>query len=135
MAITTPESIIPYFDKLVTFQIHPSQRFPFSLDRVRIESILPASKVDDYAYLHRMTYSTLPPGVLDDPTSYKWLEVRLEDDSIVHIGVPWIIEGSISVIENTLYKVVITDDRVNAEGELRATLVAAGFTNFTITKP
>lgn len=138
MSVMTPSDIFNYYGKTVSLSVHPSQILAYDLSRVKIEAIVTLDDVDinttDARLLHRRVYASLPSGVSNDPSSYSYVKVLLTSGKYTYIGIPWIVVGSIAVVENAKYSIIIEDDRVDAESLIRSVLTGGGFTATSITK-
>ena len=84
--------------------------------------------------MHRRVYATLPAGVPDDASSYMYLKLTFPDASVYYVGIPWIVTGTIAVVQNSVYTVRIEDDRVDIEALIKSVLTGGGITNVSITK-
>ncbi len=50
---------------------------------------------EDIVSLHRNVYTSLPPGVPNDPTQYSYIRVQMPSGDLQTIGIPWIRPDSI----------------------------------------
>jgi hypothetical protein len=78
-----------------------------------------------YPYLNSL-------GVPDDPSQYDYVKVRTASGTITYLGMPWINESSITVVNSVV--LVVTIDNVSSSDvtNVRNALVQNGFNSITI---
>lgn len=91
-----------------------------------------AKMFSDVLVRHIAVYPYLPPGIVDDHTRYNYVKLEMPNGAIEIMGIPWISESSISVIEQTDIRVVLKG-RSHEDVELvRRALSANGFEDFVV---
>lgn len=123
----------------ISFQTH-AQTYTGTLERVRAVAVLDTQSVAqqgvDVAAEHANVVALFPPGVTrpNSPYDYEWLKVTTADGLNRFVGLPWIIEASITV--HTTTKFVIEIDGVDPTQKplVEQALAANGFniSKFTI---
>ena len=84
---------------------------------------------------HSNIYSTLPPSnprVADDYTSYSYLLIKLKDNSIVEVGIPWIQPVSLTRLVRKTATIIINDYDETLNASCVNALAALGFVNIDI---
>lgn len=87
----------------------------------------------DIEATHRSVYSFLPEGTPDRPQDFDYLLLKTADNIVTVIGVPWIVEDSVTVVQNLKASVVIEDLNGSDDIErIRACLSQNGFNKIAI---
>ena len=76
---------------------------------------------------HAAVYATLPTGTPNDPSAYNYLKVRLPSGTTKILGLPWIIESSIQVVNLGTFTVKIANESANDQQAVIDALTANGF--------
>lgn len=96
--------------KVYTFTLHPTHVFDTSFKNVTLMGVLNyemASKYIDIYPLHAQVYSSLPNGTPNDPRSYSYILIKTSAGNTTVLGIPWINEGTIDLIESNTIQVLI----------------------------
>lgn len=72
------------------------------------------------------------PGVTNDPDSYEYIRVRKVNGEQVILGIPWIMESSIQLIERRNISVIIQDVGQKDVGLVKAALESNGYPNAVV---
>lgn len=90
----------------VSFEVYPSIFLGTQFKDVVVESVINAETARllgfDYVSMHANIYPTLPEGqVPDNPTQYNYLLVKMQSGQNQLVGLPWIIESTVSTRSTT----------------------------------
>jgi len=92
-----------------------------------------ASKFREVSAVHAQIYNQLPSGTPNQPEKYTYLQIQFPDKSTDIIGIPWIDDSSVQLVDNVVYDVVINGLTSSDYTKVSQALQANGITNFTIT--
>lgn len=93
--------------KTVNFEVYPSTLIGTSFKNVRVIGLVDHTGVNfDAAARHANVYSTLPPGTVNDFTAYMYLKVQLASKAIDFVGIPWIKENTLTILDGKAVTVV-----------------------------
>lgn len=113
-----------------SFSVYPVAFLGNDFTNVTVLAILDEATarqtIDTYA-LHRQYYPTLPAGTPDDPTEYDYVKLKTSTGDIRVIGIPWIIENTIELVEQTTIVVEIAEVNVSDMSRIRSALAGNGF--------
>jgi hypothetical protein len=82
--------------------------------------------------MHVNVKPTLPSGSPDRYDRYNYAKIKLPNGKVTCVGLPWIIESTITILSNVSFKVEITDVTAEDYETLRNALTANGFNMFNI---
>jgi hypothetical protein len=122
--------------KVYSFDVYPSPVFGTGFKNVTVQAVLDydaATNFADIEALHVNVYSYLPPGTPNRPQDFDYLLLKTEGGDTTVIGIPWIIEETIEVVQSLKAQVII--DGLASSGDLeriRACLSQNGFDKLTI---
>lgn len=123
--------------KRINFEVYPAAIFGTTFDRVEVLAFLDAQSAQQFidpATLHANVYPTLPSGSPARFDTYSYVKLRLSNGTITCLGLPWIIESTITYEENVTYLITVNNAGGMDYDLLRTALVANGFNEFTIEK-
>lgn len=92
-----------------------------------------ASKYIDAAALHANVFSTLPPGTPNDFTQYQYLIIRHPNGNESAVGLPWIQDGTVELIQRTDCYIKLVDVSSEKEALIRQLIADNGFRLGSIT--
>lgn len=118
-----------------SFDIHPRAYFDTDFNNVRVLGTVGseiASKYADIYALHAQVYTTLPYGTPNDPTAFNYLLIRTSTGSTTIVGIPWIKENTITLIESRTMLVTIDNISASDINKVRNALVQNGFNSIAI---
>jgi len=90
------------FGNTVSFDVYPSSILGSKFSNVKVIALMDkdtASTWIDPEAMHANVYPTLPATVVDDPSSYQFVMLKHSNGETSVIGLPWIIENSVQVIQ------------------------------------
>lgn len=120
-----------------SFDIYPVAILGTGFKNVTVDSQLnyqTAMGFIDVDALHQNVYAYLPAGTPDRPQDFDYLLITTEDGNQTVIGIPWIVDESVVVVQNLKASVLIEDIGSTSDIErLRACLSQNGFNKNTIT--
>ena len=93
----------------------------------------PATAAANHANIYSAIPVSLTNPVPNDYTKYNYLLLKLVDNTVIEVGIPWINPVSISRLVRKTATVTITDWDVNQEQALTDLLTTNGYLNFIIT--
>lgn len=76
---------------------------------------------------HHQNYPYMPPDSPDDFTAYAYAKFVDPENKILYVGVPWIKEGSITVLDTVNYNCLLLNPTTAEMETFRSILVASGF--------
>lgn len=121
---------------LISFSVWPSSVLGTLFDKAKLLTFLDedtAKVYIDTAAMHANVYSTLPIGTPNNPASYQYVKLKLQNGDNVVIGVPWINESTIVRHSGSTIVITIPDSNPNDDvSKVRQALLGRGFTKFTI---
>jgi hypothetical protein len=122
--------------KVYSFDVHPSSILGTGFKNVTVQAVLDydsATNFGDIDALHVNVFSYLPMGTPNRPQDFDYLLLKTEGGDTTVIGIPWIIEETIELVQSLKANVVI--DGLTSSGDLeriRACLAQNGFDKLTI---
>lgn len=108
------------FGKTLSFDVYPGTVIGSTFSNVKVLAILDRDTANiwiDTAAMHVNVYPMLPNGVPDDPSQYQYVKLQHPNGKISVVGIPWINESTIQVIE--VGTLVITVDNVGVDDRER----------------
>lgn len=132
MAIVTTDMI----NKVISFTVYPSAIIGSNFDNVKLLSILDADTAISYGdvvSLHEEVYPTIPEEFrpIDDYRSYTYLLVRMANNSLSIVGLPWI-NGNIIVRENNVITVTINNVSGMDVEKVKRMCIANGYNDINV---
>lgn len=121
--------------KVYTFSLYPSYVFDTDFKNITALGVVDyeiASKYADLYPLHAQVYSSLPNGTPNDPKAYDYLLLKTTAGNIMAIGIPWIKESTIVLIESRVIQVIIDGVSASDVQSIRNALVQNGYNQIDI---
>lgn len=118
-----------------SFDIYPRAYFDTNFTNVTVLGTVGfeiASRYVDIHALHAQVYPTLPAGTPNDPGAYNYLLLKTANNSTTVIGIPWIKENTIELIESRTMLVTIDSISASDVSKVRNALVQNGYRNIDI---
>jgi hypothetical protein len=121
--------------KVYSFDVHPSPILGTGFKNVTVQATLDYQSALGFAdidALHANVYRYLPAGTPDRPQDFDYLLIRTEDGTTTVIGVPYIVEETITLVESL--KMTVTIDGVGSVDieRVRACLSQNGYDKISI---
>lgn len=91
-----------------------------------------ASSTEDVQKLHTLIYPSLPVGTSNNAFSYYYLKVKLPSGTENVIGLPWIVEDSVSFRQQQTLTLVVSDANDLLRDRLRSFLLSNNVTKFNL---
>lgn len=86
-----------------------------------------AAKEADVHAMHVQVYPYLPAGTPNDPNAYDYVKVKTTTGQTMILGIAWIKEDSIQLVESRIITVKISNVSASDIPRVRDALVANGF--------
>lgn len=121
--------------KVYSFDVHPSAILGTGFKNVTVQAILDyqsALSFSDLEALHVNVFPHLPPGTPNRPQDFDYLLLRTESGDSTIIGIPWIVEETIELVESLKMNVVIDGVGSSDIERVRACLSQNGYNNIAI---
>lgn len=121
--------------KKYSFDLWPAAILGTGFKRVTVQAILDyqsAQGFGDIEALHQNVKAMLPSGTPDRPQDFDYLLLRTEEGVNTIIGIPWIIEESVVLVESLKANVLIEDIGSADIERIRACLTQNGFNKIAI---
>lgn len=114
--------------KVISFQIIPSTVIANDFTGVRLVSIGHATAFPEFnpANMHFNVFSAIP-DLPESYLDYNYAKVQFENGNFSIVGLPWIVEGSVSVQGSQVLSIEITGRSVSDIPALRRLLKSAGY--------
>lgn len=96
--------------KAYSFDLHPSSILGTGFKNVTVQAILDyhaALAFADLDALHVNVFPHLPAGTPNRPQDFDYLWIRTQNGDTTIIGIPWIVEETIELVESLKMNVVI----------------------------
>lgn len=119
-----------------TFTLYPDHVFDTDFKNVTVMGILDyemASRYADIYPLHVQVYPSLPEGTPNDPRSYDYILVKTTAGNNVVLGIPWIKENTIELVDSKTIQVLISNASAIDISRVRNALLQNGYTQLDIT--
>lgn len=81
----------------------------------------------DTAAEHAAVYNTLPAGTPNDPSAYNYIKIKLPSGATQILGVAWIVENSIEIVNLGTITVKISNVNSSDTEKVRKALASNGF--------
>jgi len=118
-----------------SFTVYPSYILGTDFKNVVVLGVVNyeiASKYADIYALHAQVYPTLPEDTPNNPESYDYLLIKTTTGNKTVVGLPWIKEETIAVVDSKTIQVLISQVSANDITAIRNALVQNGFMNLKI---
>lgn len=118
------------FGSIVSLDVYPSQILGSNFTDVKVLGIFDrttANLMTDVDGLHANVYPFLPNGSPENAGDYQYVKLQHLNGSISIIGLPWIIEESISVSNKGKLTIVIDDITIDDREKIITAINAVGY--------
>lgn len=122
--------------KVYTFTLYPSYVFDTDFKNITALGVVDyeiASKYADIYPLHAQVYPSLPNGTPNDPKAYNYLLLKTTAGNTLAIGIPWIKESTIVLVESRTIQVLVGGVSASDIQSIRNALVQNGYNQLEIT--
>lgn len=122
-------------NKVIAFSVYAPAILGTDFQRMRVLGILDYRSVFAYidpAALHANVYPSLPPGVVNDFSKYSYLKVEFPNGQTTCLGIPWINEDTIEIIEDVTFVITVTGENISKYNAIRDALIGINVLNFKI---
>lgn len=122
--------------KVYTFSVYPSFVFDTDFKYITVLGVVDyetATKYTDVYPLHAKVYPYLPAGTPNDPKAYDYLLIKTTAGNTMVIGIPWIKENTIELIESRTIRVLVGGTSASDINRIRNCLVQNGYNQLDIT--
>lgn len=110
------------------FVVYPTVLGTFK--NVKIEGFVDYATAGNYIdvpAMHANVFGSIPTGLCpNDPRQYNYLLIRLSNGTQTAIGLPWISESTIELVESKRCIIVLEDESSERASILRSALAAVG---------
>lgn len=117
--------------EVISFNFYPAAILGTGYQNAKVLAILDMGTVVvlgfDPAALHANVYATLPAGVPNDPSQYQYLKLLLANGQTTVVGIPWIIDSSLTVASVSSIQFTVTNVSPSDQNTIIQALAAAGF--------
>lgn len=131
--MATPNFII---GSVYSFDTYAQQLLSTNFKNVTILAIMDCDTATasgaDTVSLHANIYPYLPPGTINDRRKYNYVKVKTTTGQVTFLGIPWINEATVVLVESKTITVTIPNVNVNDVSKIRNALSVNGFNNFQI---
>jgi hypothetical protein len=114
-----------------SFDVYPVAEIGNDFQNVTVLSILDpetAGLYIDIRAMHIRVFPRLPASTPDDPTSYNYVKLKTASGETRVIGMPWINQASIELVERSTTVFEVANTNVSDQIKIRQLLAANGFT-------
>lgn len=121
--------------KVYSFDVYPTAVLGTSYKKVTVASILDYQTALGYAdieALHVNVYSYLPQGTPNRPQDFDYLLLRTESGDMTVVGVPWIIDETVELVESLKIQAIIDGVGTADLERIRACLTQNGYNNIDL---
>jgi hypothetical protein len=121
--------------KVYSFDLHPSSILGTGFNNVTVQAILDyqsALAFADLDALHVNVFPHLPPGTPNRPQDFDYLWLRTQNGDTTIIGIPWIVEETIELVESLKMNITIEDVGSIDIERVRACLSQNGYNKIAI---
>ncbi|BAW19268.1 hypothetical protein [Ralstonia phage RP31] len=121
--------------KVYSFDVYPSAILGTGFKNVTVQAILDyqtALGLADLAALHINVFPSLPAGTPNRPQDFDYLLLRTDGGDSTVIGIPWIIEETIELVESLQINVVIDGVGSGDLERIRACLSQNGYDKISL---
>lgn len=135
--MTTPITDYPFVIKGVySFILYPATVIRGDFSNLTIMATMDyesALQLGDIPAVHANVFPYLPAGTPNDPSQYDYVKVKLSSGIVTVLGMPWINQSTIELVQS-LSATVVIEGVSNSDGpRIRDALVQNGYNNLTIT--
>lgn len=135
MPTTAPYPFSPR--KVYSFTLYPTTVIPGDFSNVTVMGIIDydtALQSADIPSIHVNVYPYIKQyGVPDDPSQYDYIKVKLANGTITVLGLPWINQSTIVLVQSLSATILLEGVDANAYDRIYQALVNNGFNNPKIT--
>lgn len=121
--------------KVYSFDVHPSAILGTGFKNVTVQAVLDyesALSFGDIDAQHANVYRYLPVGTPNRPQDFDYLLIKTDQGTTTIIGVPWIVEETIELVESLKMTVIIEGVGNNDVERVRACLTQNGYDKISI---
>lgn len=121
--------------KVYSFDVYPSAILGTGFKNITVQAVLDydsALSFGDIDAMHANVYRYLPPGTPNRPQDFDYLLIKTDQGTTTIIGVPWIVEETIELVQALKMTVVIDGVGNNDIERVRACLSQNGFDKISI---
>jgi hypothetical protein len=121
--------------KVYSFDVHPSAILGTGFKNVTVQAVLDydsALSFGDIDAMHANVYRYLPAGTPNRPQDFDYLLIRTDQGTTTIIGVPWIVEETIELVESLTMSVKIENVGNSDIERVRACLTQNGYDKISI---
>lgn len=122
-------------ESVVNFNTYAPDLLGNNFQRVQIKGFLDHKSAFQYIDVpakHANVFPYLPPGTPNDFTKYLYVKVQFPNGKEDVLGVPWINQSTLQVVEETTFLITIRGKQPSDEAAIRTMLLANQHTDFTI---
>ena len=122
--------------KVYKFDVYPSAILGTGFNNVTVSAVLDyraALAFGDLDAMHVNIFPHLPAGTPNRPQDFDYLLLRVESGDLTVIGIPWIIDETVELVESLQANVVIDGIGSSDIERIRACLSQNGFNKISIT--
>lgn len=112
---------------VISFEVYPSVQYGSNFQSVTLRAVFDSNIARmlgfDYIAANQNVYQSLPAGTPVDPTQYSYFQVEYGSGETEILGVPWIREGSLTIVNGKRLTLVFDDiDETRKERIIAAVL-------------
>lgn len=118
-----------------SFEVYPSAILGTDFKNVKVLAILDkdsANQIISTQSMHVNVYPYLPAGTPNSPAGYNYIKILTQSGATTCIGIPWIKESTISVVEFKRATAVIDGVTLEDGPKIAAALLKNGYPNVKI---
>ena len=133
--MTTPTDYPFVLKGVYSFTLYPATVIRGDFTDVTIMATMDyetALTIADIPAVHANVYPYLPSGTPNDPSQYDYVKVKLSSGAITVLGMPWINQSTITLVQSLTATVIIEGVSNNDGPRIRDALVQNGYNNLTI---
>lgn len=134
--MTTPTTDYPFVIKGVySFTLYPATVIRGDFTDVTIMAIMDydsALQLGDIPSIHTNVFPYLPAGTPNDPSQYDYVKIKLSSGVITVLGMPWINQTTITLVQSLTATVIIEGVSNNDGPRILNALVQNGFNNVSV---
>lgn len=122
--------------QIYSFDVWPVPILGNNFKNVTVLALLDAESANqqglDTQALHVQVYPHLPSGTPNRPTDYNYLKIRLSSGETTILGLPWIKDNTVVLVESSTITVKIGDVSPSDVTAIREALIQNGFNSLEI---
>lgn len=118
-----------------TFEVYPNAILGTDFKNVKVLAILDkdsANQIISTQSMHVNVYPYLPSGTPNNPGGYNYIKILTQSGAITCIGIPWIKDSTVTVVEFKRANVVIDGITLEDGPKIAAALLKNGFPNIKV---